>query len=62
LRASPGWELAARGGRDGAAYVWGDAPEADDVELANFWPGEFPRAPAPGYGTTTTVGAYPANG
>lgn len=36
------WERAARGGIDGATYVWGDEPERHDERLANFWHGDFP--------------------
>jgi sulfatase modifying factor 1 len=56
------WELAARGGLDGAAYVWGDEPERPGQRLANYWHGDFPWRPEPGYGTTTAVGSFPANG
>jgi len=56
------WELAARGGVDGAAYVWGEEPEPPDQRLANYWHGEFPWRPEPGYGATSAVGSYPANG
>ena len=56
------WELAARGGLDGAAYVWGDEPEPPGEALANYWHGDFPWRPDPGYGATTPVGSYPANG
>jgi sulfatase modifying factor 1 len=55
------WELAARGGLDGAAFVWGDAPESPGESLANFWHGDFPWRADPGYGATTPVGSYPAN-
>ena len=55
------WELAARGTRDGAAYTWGDEPEAPGERRANFWHGPFPWRPDPGYGTTSPVGAYPPN-
>ena len=36
------WECAARGGLDGAAYVWGDEPERAGERLANDWHGDFP--------------------
>jgi formylglycine-generating enzyme len=56
------WERAARGGLDGAAYTWGDEPEAPGERRANYWHGDFPWRAAPGYGTTSPVGAFPANG
>lgn len=56
------WERAARGGLEGAVYAWGDAPERTGERRANFWHGDFPWRPAPGYGTTTAVGRHPANG
>jgi sulfatase modifying factor 1 len=56
------WELAARGGLDGATYTWGDAPEGEGQKLANYWHGDFPWRPERGYGTTAPVGSYPPNG
>jgi formylglycine-generating enzyme len=56
------WELAARGGLDGAAYVWGEEPEPAGARLANYWHGDFPWRAEPGYGTTTPVGSFPPNG
>jgi sulfatase modifying factor 1 len=56
------WERAARGGSDGAAFVWGDEPEAPGDRLANFWHGDFPWRHDAGYGTTAAVGSYPPNG
>ncbi len=56
------WELAARGGLDGCAFVWGDEPEAPGGRLANYWHGDFPWRAEPGYGTRTKVGSFPANG
>jgi formylglycine-generating enzyme len=56
------WELAARGGLDGAAYVWGDEPEPAHARLANYWHGDFPWRAEPGYGTTAPVGSFPPNG
>jgi formylglycine-generating enzyme required for sulfatase activity len=55
------WELAARGGLDGAAYGWGDDPEPSGEQLANHWHGQFPWRSDPGYGTTAAVGSYPPN-
>jgi formylglycine-generating enzyme len=56
------WEVAARGGLDRATYTWGDEPERSDQQLANYWHGEFPYLPDKGYGQTTPVGSFPANG
>jgi len=56
------WELAARGGLDGATYVWGDAPEAPGERLANYWHGAFPWRAVSGYGVRSPVGAFPPNG
>jgi formylglycine-generating enzyme len=56
------WELAARGGLDGATFVWGDEPEPHGARLANFWHGDFPWRAEPGYGTTAAVGSFPPNG
>lgn len=56
------WERAARGGLDGATYVWGDSPEAAGERLAQYWHGDFPWRAEPGYGRTAPVGSYPANG
>jgi len=54
------WELAARGGLDGARYTWGDDPETEP--LANYWHGDFPWRSRPGYGRTAPVGSFPPNG
>ncbi|WP_425956839.1 formylglycine-generating enzyme family protein [Xylanimonas sp. McL0601] len=56
------WEAAARGGLEQAAYVWGDEPEGPSQRLANYWHGDFPWRPEPGYGTTAPVGSFPPNG
>lgn len=56
------WEVAARGGFAAADYTWGDEPEQPGQRLANFWHGEFPWRPEPGYGRTTPVGRFPPNG
>jgi formylglycine-generating enzyme required for sulfatase activity len=58
------WELAARGGLDGARYTWGDDPAPRDKAMANTWQGEFPwqNLLADGYAGTSPVGSFPANG
>ena len=55
------WELAARGGMEGATFVWGDEPESPGERLANYWHGDFPWRADPGYGSTTRVGSFAAN-
>jgi formylglycine-generating enzyme len=55
------WELAARGGLDAKTYTWGDEPEREGEQLANYWHGDFPWRAEPGYGHTTAVGSFPAN-
>ena len=55
------WERAARGGLDGATFTWGDDPEPPGARLANYWHGDFPWRPEPGYGRTSPVGSYPPN-
>lgn len=56
------WEVAARAGLPHATFTWGDEPESTGRRLANYWHGEFPYLPETGYGTTTPVGNFPANG
>lgn len=58
------WELAARGGLDGAAYTWGNDFAPDGRLLANTWQGEFPweNLRLDGYDGTSPVGAFPPNG
>lgn len=56
------WETAARGGLDQAEYTWGEQPEGPGQRLANYWHGDFPWRPEPGYGRTTDVGTFPPNG
>ncbi len=58
------WELAARGGLDGAVYAWGDELAPGGRPLANYWQGEFPweNSLLDGYEGTSPVGAFPANG
>ena len=58
------WEFAARGGLDGAEYVWGDEMVPDGKHMANTWQGEFPyrNTRDDGYEYTSPVGAFPPNG
>jgi len=55
------WERAARGGLEGADYVWGDEPERPAEQLANYWHGEFPWRHDEGYGARLPVGSFPEN-
>jgi len=58
------WELAARGGLDGAEFAWGDEFNPGGEWMANTWQGEFPiqNTGADGYDGTSPVGVFPANG
>ncbi|HMP40371.1 MAG TPA: formylglycine-generating enzyme family protein [Roseiflexaceae bacterium] len=58
------WEFAARGGLDGAVFVWGDEYAPGGRLMANTWQGEFPwrNLGANGYYGTSPVGSFPANG
>jgi sulfatase modifying factor 1 len=58
------WEFAARGGVDGAEYVWGDELEPAGKPMANTWQGEFPwqNLLADGFEWTAPVGSFPPNG
>jgi formylglycine-generating enzyme required for sulfatase activity len=57
------WEFAARGGLDGAAYVWGDAKDSEEAPRAHVWRGVFPHwNRAGGAAGTAPVGCYPPNG
>ena len=58
------WEFAARGGREGARFVWGDDFAPGGRMLANTWQGEFPwqNLVADGFEGTSPVDAFPANG
>lgn len=58
------WEFAARGGLEGAVYVWGDEFAPDGRLLANTWQGQFPweNLQLDGYEGTSPVGAFPPNG
>jgi formylglycine-generating enzyme len=57
------WELAARGGIDGAEFAWGDELNPEGRWMANTWQGEFPAQNTgdDGYERTSPVGAFPPN-
>ncbi|MFT4235322.1 MAG: formylglycine-generating enzyme family protein [Microbacterium sp.] len=59
LATEPEWEWAARGGLVGARFAWGD--ELRLGEFANTWLGAFPYR-NDGWGGTSPVASYPANG
>ncbi len=59
------WEYAARGGKDGATYVWGDDKKPSGKPAANHWQGVFPIVDTgeDGYkARTAPVGCFAPNG
>jgi sulfatase modifying factor 1 len=56
------WEFAARGGLEGAVYVWGDEFSPDGRILANAWQGAFPWQNLKGDVRTSPVGTFAGNG
>lgn len=58
------WELAARGGLDGARFAWGDEELVNHRRQANTWQGEFPwqNLLDDGFSGTSPIGSFPANG
>lgn len=58
------WEFAARGGLEGAEYVWGNEFAPGGQMMANTWQGEFPvrNLLLDGYLATAPVGSFPPNG
>jgi len=58
------WEFAARGGLDGAEYVWGDDFTPGGKQMANTWQGDFPwqNLLEDGFEWTAPVGAFAPNG
>ncbi|MGE7389367.1 formylglycine-generating enzyme family protein [Streptomyces sp. NPDC004126] len=61
------WEFAARGGLEGAVFVWGDEFAPKGRRMANTWHGAFPWQYLPASAKhrvpgTTPVRAFPPNG
>ena len=58
------WERAARGGLEGATYVWGEASAVSGAPRANIWQGRFPtdNTARDGHARTAPAGSYPPNG
>ena len=58
------WEIAARGGLDGAEFAWGDEFTPGGKHMANTWQGNFPceNLATDGYERTSPVAAFPPNG
>jgi formylglycine-generating enzyme required for sulfatase activity len=58
------WEYAARGGRSGETYPWGDERNPEGKWLNNIWQGEFPVEDKgeDGFTRTAPVKSFPANG
>jgi sulfatase modifying factor 1 len=58
------WELAARGGLDGATFTWGDEFSPKGRMMANTWQGRFPweNLRLDGYEGTSPVKSFPPNG
>lgn len=57
------WEFAARGGRAGDSYTWGNELQPGGRWLANIWQGPFPHGGTPddGFIRSAPVGSFPAN-
>ena len=58
------WELAARGGLEGAEYAWGEELTPGGRHMANVWQGRFPweNLAQDGWARTSPVGFYAPNG
>jgi formylglycine-generating enzyme required for sulfatase activity len=58
------WELASRGGLDGAEFAWGEELTPGGRHMANVWQGRFPweNLASDGWARTSPVGFYPPNG
>lgn len=57
------WEFAARGGRSGELYPWGNELNPDGKQMANIWEGDFPyrNSAADGFAGIAPVASFPAN-
>jgi len=58
------WEFAARGGKSGERYSWGNSLQPHGQWMANIWQGEFPtkNTADDGFLRTSPVASFPANG
>jgi len=58
------WEFAARGGLEGATFVWGDEFAPKGRMMANTWQGEFPwqNLKTDGFEGTSPIMSFPPNG
>lgn len=58
------WEFAARGGRDGTRFPWGEDLAPGGIHRANTWQGRFPmeNLGEDGHVGTSPVLSYPPNG
>ena len=57
------WEFAARGGRKGERYPWGDELQPGGRWMANIWEGTFPQqnSRADGFERSAPAGKFPPN-
>lgn len=57
------WEFAARGGRSGELYPWGNELNPGGRWMANIWTGRFPHenSKADGFTQAAPVASFPAN-
>ncbi|MEM6334390.1 MAG: formylglycine-generating enzyme family protein [Planctomycetota bacterium] len=57
------WERAARLGRDGDRFTWGDQLTPDNTHMANIWQGTFPHANTAddGFARIAPVKSFPPN-
>jgi sulfatase modifying factor 1 len=58
------WELAARGGLDGATFAWGEELTLGGTHMCNIWQGDFPNSNTKedGFHGVAPVGSYSPNG